>query len=93
LILKSNIIMEKVRIMLAAIAVLGVVGGALAFKTKRSSGAYCYGPCPTRICTTGTPLGYTAQAGEIICYTSTFNTAACPGFTKCITPALTIIAE
>jgi hypothetical protein len=60
--------MKKVRIILAVIAVLSIVGGALAFKAKRSIFAYCYGPITTRVCTTGTAIGYTIVIGSKIHY-------------------------
>jgi hypothetical protein len=93
LILKSNIIMKKVRIMLAAIAVLGVVGGALAFKANRSPNAYCYGPINTTVCTTSAPAGFTARDGAAIHYVTTVAPASCNGFTKCTIPALTVEDE
>jgi hypothetical protein len=39
--------MKKVKIMLMSIAVLAVVGGALAFKAKKFSVAYCHGTTST----------------------------------------------
>jgi len=41
LLIQKKIIMKRVRIMLAAIAVLGTVGGTLAFKAKRPNAPFC----------------------------------------------------
>ena len=47
--LKSNYIMKRAKILLAAIAIFGVVGGALAFKAKGVSSIYCGNTCPELI--------------------------------------------
>ena len=75
--------MKKVRIMLAAIAVLGIVGGALAFKAKSPNPAYCYAPLTTTLCSGALTAGLTIDAGSDIHYTTTINRAACPGYTRC----------
>lgn len=86
--------MKKVRIMLAAIIVLGTVGGALAFKAKKYSPiGYCYKANSPGTCTIGVPIGSTAQPGlGTIYYTTTNNTSNCPALT-CPSRAVTIVPE
>jgi hypothetical protein len=44
--------MKKVKIMLAAIAVVGIVGGSLAFKTAKIAGPIFTGTLGSGVCTT-----------------------------------------
>jgi hypothetical protein len=86
--------MKKVRIMLAAIAVLGVVGGALAFKAKNPTLKYCYvGTTTTSVCTTFVPINSTIAAGQAIHYTTTNVAAACPGYDQCKLTAGALVVE
>jgi hypothetical protein len=69
LILKSTFIMKKVKIILTAITVFAVVGGALAFKAK----AYI-----TSVYTTTTP-GTNALCPNLTPFTTITNVAPAPG--------------
>lgn len=71
--------MKKVRIMLAAIAVLGTVGGALAFKAKDPVRRYCIAPITTTACSTTITANFTVRDGVAnLRYTPTSNVANCP---------------
>lgn len=78
--------MKKVRIMLAAIVVLGSVGGALAFKAKTLSGErYCYNDnnAPGK-CEFAATAGSTILAGNgTIYYTKTGTPGNCAEATNC----------
>jgi hypothetical protein len=45
--------MKKVKIMLTALAVVAVVGGALAFKAKTFDASYCQGDTQNAFCLSG----------------------------------------
>ncbi|OQP66622.1 hypothetical protein [Niastella populi] len=49
--------MKKAKVLLAAIAVFAVVGGALAFKAKNVGSIYCDSTCPIQ----ALRLGFTTQ--------------------------------
>ncbi|MDR3714164.1 MAG: hypothetical protein P4L51_15200 [Puia sp.] len=74
--------MKKARIMLSALAVVAVVGGALAFKAKTVSQFYCVdavsGTCGTFYGTNGEANPTTAVAASLLYYTITTNITACP---------------
>lgn len=72
--------MKKVRIMLAAIIVMGSVGGALAFKAKMfTAERYCYKTNAAGMCT-GTVTFKSAPVEGLgtFYYTTTNNIANCP---------------
>jgi len=49
--LKSNVLMKKAKVMLTAVGLLAVVGGALAFKAHRVTGSYfCSTTSTTSVC-------------------------------------------
>ena len=73
--------MKKAKIMLTAIAVFAVIGGALAFKARQLNTFYSTAPngqCSATFRTTYT----TAEVGEPLTFTTrlstTTTTAACP---------------
>lgn len=69
--------MRKVRIMLVIIAVLGVVGGAMAFKAKRFGGdSYCTTVINGTSCTVSL-LNAKLVAGENIKYVKTVSPTLC----------------
>lgn len=82
--------MKKVKIMLTAIAVLAVVGGALAFKAQKFSGIWVFqktqnspnATCP--IVAEFTTLG----TGEIENFTIAYSTNQDPGLATTVSPAL-----
>ncbi|MDR3716745.1 MAG: hypothetical protein P4L51_28390 [Puia sp.] len=90
--------MKKAKIMLTGIAVLAVVGGALAFKAKMStSPAYCYLSSNTEgTCTAFIDAHLSSfkdnGATPVYYYATTTNTASC-GSAQCDIAATTIVAE
>jgi hypothetical protein len=99
LILKSTIIMKKVKIMLLSLALFAVVGGALAFKAKFSN-KYCVTftiknaqgqpACDLvnpQACAFQDAVTTTAGVGLRLCTTATNGNAAapCTGITTCTT--------
>ncbi len=75
--------MQKVKIMLSAITVLAVVGGALAFKAKTFGAVYCYrttqggaGRCTAGI-TTSFCVPMANTPARTYFYTTTTNATAC----------------
>lgn len=85
--------MKKAKIILSAVALLAVVGGALAFKSSRIPQAIFYTnttlPNGRVLCTVPTALNYTLVGNPanstfvtgIYTRTSTVTTIPCPGFT------------
>lgn len=86
--------MKKVRIMLTAIAILAVVGGALAFKAGTNPNTrYCYKTgTAVGTCTTTAPVDFTANSGSGIRYTTTSNVSNCTTL-NCPTAANTVVAQ
>ena len=79
--------MKRAKIMLMAIAVLGVVGGAVAFKAKNFTTAKFYYPTvktSTSPCTVSGEFAFvTTNVGTSTVYYSTaYTTLGCPTFTK-----------
>jgi len=75
--------MKRVKIMLTAIGILAVVGGAVAFNAaKFGAGAYCTGPAGSGCCPTKT-LNISFQNGLQIDYRKIPASAVCTG-TNCI---------
>ncbi|HEU4552226.1 MAG TPA: hypothetical protein VFS25_05310 [Chitinophaga sp.] len=87
--------MKKIRIMLAAIVVLGSVGGALAFKAKNYSPfQYCYRTQTSGICTTSFSTEGVANgigAGTYY-FTTTTDASKCTNL-QCTTRATQIVVE
>lgn len=82
--------MKRVRIMLTAITVLAVVGGALAFKAQRfDMQRICYG-ISTNNCGNWTTESTTAADGGILSYYTTTLGTDCQG---AICPTLTHLVE
>ena len=83
--------MKKVKVMLSAIAVLAIVGGALAFKAKSMSGQIlCY-----RVDAASTTCNLvgdqsTTEAGADIYWTTVNNINECQNGTTCLSLAETV---
>jgi hypothetical protein len=73
--------MKKVKIMLAAVAVFAVVGGALAFKAKIEKGFYCTNAA-NKSCTTSvlsfSTFDANAQQKPYFCSTESHTGNDCP---------------
>jgi hypothetical protein len=73
--------MKKAKIVLSAVAVLAVVGGAFAFKAARTPHLFFYktSPSPTALCTIPANLLYTTAGitTTTIPYTTTNTTTLC----------------
>lgn len=71
--------MKKVKVMLTAITVLAVVGGALAFKASKFTAAFCTKSGSTAgQCTSYVENSIEAQSGGILAWTSaTVDTQNC----------------
>ena len=67
--------MKKAKIMLAAIAVLAVVGGTLAFKAQKFTTNRFYYDAPDGFCTSFIDLKSTTQAGAINFPTYSLNSS------------------
>jgi hypothetical protein len=74
--------MKKAKIVLSAIAVFAVVGGAFAFKANRAANRFYTAPNATAPCTVSTLLPYTTSvivgAPTIRTYASTAPAPQCP---------------
>jgi len=73
--------MKRIKIMLIAVTVLGVTGGLLAFKAKRS-GLFCTRSTVNGVCPSGArcPNGLAANfnaTGALVCYTITDDITKC----------------
>ena len=69
--------MKKAKIMLMAIAVLAVVGGALAFKTAKFHVRNVFATTPNGVCTTA-PYVSAAFPGAITTTGTFYTTSTCP---------------
>jgi hypothetical protein len=81
LIYKGKNIMKKAKIVLSAVALFAVVGGALAFKAARIPQTFFYktNPAATALCTIPTLLPYTTSVNPTttIPYATTNTTTLC----------------
>jgi len=76
--------MKKIKIMLTAIAVVGVVGGALAFKAHKAGGGLF---CSTSSGTAGTcNTEYIADSGGSAKYCTTVSGGLCASATTKVSP-------
>lgn len=68
--------MKKARIALAAIAVIGIVGGSLAFKAAKFGGTTFYTTGTAGDRATATITGVLTTSGTKVYYTETFDAVA-----------------
>jgi len=92
--------MKKAKIMLLSIAILAVVGGALAFKAEKFNLVYCYDSQNTPPNAMSTTLPQFCQSekrtttmpnGAFLSYATTKPPGGCPAITKC--PAVHPVIE
>lgn len=71
--------MKKAKIVLSAVALFAVVGGALAFKAARQPNRFFTAPAAGQLCTIPVNLSYTTTANPttIIPYATTSTTTLC----------------
>ena len=76
--------MKKVKLMVTGIAVLAIVGGALAFKAKTYGQAFCTAPeTQTDDACQGSFIGKLGSSGTVYKYTTTTNVNNCANIASC----------
>ncbi|NII25835.1 hypothetical protein HB364_12120 [Pseudoflavitalea sp. X16] len=82
--------MKKIKFMLLSLSLVGVVGGALAFKAKFLD-TYCVAALPAagtcgqvgKLCTNKIEFQTTTNAGDFVCTTTPNAMGNCPATLRC----------